>query len=154
MNTRSRRSSGQSLTEFALVLPFFAILLFGIIDLGRLVYTANAMSNGAREGARIGSVGNRPSPTCDGLSRSACVIEIAGANAWGVPRSGITTTVACERIAVGDTTPNLLGDPDLCKTNDLLVVRNETTFSLVTPIVAQFIGSFNLSGQARVTVNQ
>ena len=67
-----RRQRGQSLVEFALVFPIFAILLFGIIDLGRYVYTANALSNGAREGARAASVGVRPTPLCAALSRTAC----------------------------------------------------------------------------------
>ena len=51
-----RKTRGQAMVEFALVLPIFAILLFGIIDIGRYVYTANALSNGAREGGarRIG----------------------------------------------------------------------------------------------------
>ena len=154
MTKKLSHRRGQALTEFALVLPIFAILLFGIIDVGRFVYTANALSNGAREGARVGSVGNRPSPTCDGLTRSACVIEVARENSWGVPADLITTTVTCERIAIGDPTPNVLGDPNLCRTNDLLRVRSESTFSLVTPIIAQFIGSFVVSGDARVTVNQ
>src|SRR5690348_4535783 len=106
MTRRRRTSRGQALAEFALALPIFALLLFGVIDLGRLVYTANAMSNGAREGARVGSVANRPSPMCDGLSRVDCVIEVTASNSWGIPRNVVTTTVSCERIAVGDTTPN------------------------------------------------
>lgn len=151
--TRTQRPAGQALAEFALMLPIFAILLFGIIDLGRYVYTANALGNGAREGARVGSVGNRPSPTCDGLSREACVIEVAGDQTWGVPASMVTTTVTCERVAPGDTTPNAVS-VDQCRTDDLLKVRTEATFTLVTPIIAQFIGALPLSGESRVTVNQ
>ena len=85
------------------MLPFFAILLFGIIDLGRFVYTANALSNGAREGARAGSVANRPSPTCDGLTRRHASSRSPRDNSWGVPGNNITTTVTCERIAPADT---------------------------------------------------
>ena len=51
---------GQALVEFALVLPIFAIMLFGIIDFGRYVFTANSLNNGAREAARFASVVNRP----------------------------------------------------------------------------------------------
>jgi Flp pilus assembly protein TadG len=154
MSRQAASSRGQSLTEFALVLPIVAIMLFGVIDLGPSVNTANAMSNGAREGARVGSVGNRPSPTCDGLTRVACVTQVTKDNSWGVPSNAITATVSCERIAVGDPTPNPVGDPNTCRSNDLLKVRAETTFTLVTPIIAQFIGGFTLSGEARVTVNQ
>ena len=45
---------GQALVEFALVLPIFLLLLFGLIDVGRLVYTWNALNQAAREGARYG----------------------------------------------------------------------------------------------------
>lgn len=133
--------------------PIFAIMLFGIIDLGRYVYTMNALSNGAREAARVGSVGNRPSPDCDGLTRQACTIKIAGSRSWGVPASAITTTVTCERVAPGDTTPNSVA-VSACRTDDLLKVRSQTTFSLVTPLIAQFIGSMTIAGESRVTVNQ
>ena len=50
------RARGQALVEFALVLPVFLLLIFGIIDVGRYVYVANAFNEGAREGARYGSV--------------------------------------------------------------------------------------------------
>jgi len=42
--------------EFALILPFLAALLFGIIDFGRLLYTAEVLNNAAREGARQGII--------------------------------------------------------------------------------------------------
>lgn len=144
---------GQALAEFALVIPIFLILLFGIIDLGRYVYTANALSNGAREGARSGSVGNRPSPDCDGLSRENCVIAITRNRSWGMPGNQITPTVTCERIAPGDPTPNAIA-VSACRTNDLLKVRAQSNFTLLTPIVAQFVGTLSISGESRVTVNQ
>ena len=85
MTRRRRRSRGQSLAEFAMVFPIFAIMLFGIIDFGRLIYTANTLGNSAREAARIGSVGNRP-PECNGLTRDNCVKKIAQDRAWGSRR--------------------------------------------------------------------
>jgi hypothetical protein len=53
----SRRQRGQSLVEFTLVFMFvFLPLLFGLIEGARYVYTNNALSNAAREGARVASV--------------------------------------------------------------------------------------------------
>jgi Flp pilus assembly protein TadG len=150
---RGRRTRGQSLVEFALVVPIFAIALFGIIDLGRYASLANSLSNGAREAARYASVGTRPSPQCDGLSREACAISVASSNTWGVPSNMITATVTCERIAPGDTTPNPIPVAQ-CRSNDLLRVHTAATFTLVTPIIAQFIGSFDVSGDTKVVVNQ
>lgn len=153
MTRRRTGSDGQALAEFALVIPIFLILVFGIIDLGRYVYTASALSNGAREGARSGSVGNRPSPDCDTLSRENCVIAITRSRSWGLPSTTITPTVVCERIAPGDPTPNPIAVSQ-CRTNDLLKVKAQSTFTLITPIIAQFVGNLSISGESRVTVNQ
>src|SRR3954467_14207972 len=51
-----RHSRGQSVAEFALVIPLFLVMLFGIIDIGRVVWANDALANAAREGARYASV--------------------------------------------------------------------------------------------------
>jgi Flp pilus assembly protein TadG len=154
MSTTPRsRGRGQALAEFALVLPIFAILLFGIIDFGRYVFTANALNNGAREGARAGAVSIRPSPDCDGLTRQACVIAVVRNRSWGIAASAITPVVTCERVAPNDTTPNVVA-VSTCRTNDLLRVKATSTFTLVTPLIAQWLGGQVLTGEALVTVNQ
>lgn len=59
MLSRSRwghRSRGQSLVEFALVLPILVILLFGTIQVGVTFGGYNGLINGVREAARYGSV--------------------------------------------------------------------------------------------------
>ena len=48
--------TGQSLVEFAMVLPLFLVLLFGLVDFGRAFYSWMVITNGAREGARAGAV--------------------------------------------------------------------------------------------------
>ena len=47
---------GQDMMEFAITLPVLALIVFGIFDLGRVVYYYSAMQNAAREGARYGVV--------------------------------------------------------------------------------------------------
>ena len=47
---------GQSLVEFALIIPIFLLLAVVIFDLGRGVYYYSAIHNAAREGARYGVV--------------------------------------------------------------------------------------------------
>lgn len=51
-----RLSRGQSMVEFALILPLLVAFLFGIIELGILLNVYIGMTNMAREGARAGSV--------------------------------------------------------------------------------------------------
>lgn len=48
---------GQALVEMALVLPLFFLLLFGVIEMGRVGYAYITVSNAAREGGRIATIG-------------------------------------------------------------------------------------------------
>lgn len=48
----------QSLAEFALILPFFLILVFGIIDFGMGLRAYISLTSATREGARYAAVGN------------------------------------------------------------------------------------------------
>ncbi len=48
---RRRRSRGQSLVEFALILPLMMVLLAAVLDLGRVFYATISLNNAAREGA-------------------------------------------------------------------------------------------------------
>jgi Flp pilus assembly protein TadG len=53
-NTRRRRSQrGQSLAEFALVVPVFLILLFGVVDFSLGLKAWLTVTNASREGARV-----------------------------------------------------------------------------------------------------
>jgi TadE-like protein len=47
---------GQSLVEFALLIPAFLLMTVMIFDLGRAVYYSSTIHNAAREGARYGIV--------------------------------------------------------------------------------------------------
>jgi Flp pilus assembly protein TadG len=43
---------GQDLAEFAIVLPLLFLVVFGVLDLGRVFHAAITITNAAREGAR------------------------------------------------------------------------------------------------------
>jgi Flp pilus assembly protein TadG len=47
------RQAGQSMVEFALLLPIIVLLLVGVFDLGRAFFSYIAITNAAREGARV-----------------------------------------------------------------------------------------------------
>jgi Flp pilus assembly protein TadG len=51
-----RRQRGAAAVEFALVLPIFLLLVMGAIDWGWFFFIDQVATNGAREGARAGSV--------------------------------------------------------------------------------------------------
>jgi hypothetical protein len=68
---------GQSLVEFALVMPIFLMLIMGIVEFGRLMITYTGVASASREAARYGaSVGINASGVehyrdCDGIRDQA-----------------------------------------------------------------------------------
>jgi Flp pilus assembly protein TadG len=51
-----RRDSGQDMVEYAIVLPLLLMLVLGIMEFAVIIYSYNALSNAAREGARYGII--------------------------------------------------------------------------------------------------
>jgi hypothetical protein len=127
------------MAEFALVLPIFLLLLFGIIDGGRVVYSNNSLSQAAREGARWGSVQGRAATA---VGRDAIGDE-ALSRINGVPSP--EATVTCERNGAV---------VNACASGDILVVRIEADLQFVTPLLGNLMGAPTLVAESKVMVNQ
>lgn len=54
------RSRGQALVEFALAFPLFVLIVIGLFDAGRAVYSYNTVANSARAAARVAIVDQTP----------------------------------------------------------------------------------------------
>lgn len=52
-----KEEKGQSLVEMALILPILLLLLIGILDLGRVLYTSIHLHLATQETVRIGGLG-------------------------------------------------------------------------------------------------
>jgi Flp pilus assembly protein TadG len=52
-----REQNGQALVEMALVIPLFFLLLFGVIEMGRIGHAYISVSNAARSGTRLATTG-------------------------------------------------------------------------------------------------
>jgi hypothetical protein len=52
-----KNKKGQTMVETIFVLPLLFLLIFGIIEFGRIYFTYMMISNAAREGARYSAVG-------------------------------------------------------------------------------------------------
>lgn len=59
------KKRGQSMVEFALALPILLLLLFGLIEFGRLLQAWLALENGARFGMRFAVTGSFDPQYCD-----------------------------------------------------------------------------------------
>ena len=159
--TSRRARRGQALLEFALVLPIFLLIVFGIIDIGRYVYLTNAFNEGAREGARFGSV-EQWSYSCPASvplasqTRFTCAAAVTVGRIAGAPAYVATPTVSCYGKG-GD--PTTAVSAAACRAGYLLqvTVATPTTpanqrFQFLTPIIGQLLGSPVISGQASVVV--
>ena len=59
-----RTERGQAMTEFALILPLLALLIFGIVQLGIIFNNYVTITDATRAGARKGAVGRYQANPC------------------------------------------------------------------------------------------
>ena len=128
----STRTRGQSLVEFALILPVFMLFFAAVLDLGRIASAQIAVSNAAREGVFQAAVtpadfdSTKPCPA-DGKSNVVyCRIKLESSG--GVSVAPTDVTVAC--------------NPTDCSTGigHTVTVRVTGHFRLLTPLMAVFFG--------------
>ena len=104
-----RSEKGQSMVEFALVLPFLIALLCGIIDFGWLYYNQITLNNAAREGARYAVIHYDPSSDWKDAAEDRMLSSMVGVSSAAAIVSDpmeqqITATVtATPRILTGFT---------------------------------------------------
>ena len=162
------RPRGQSLVEFALVLPLFLLLLFGLVDGGRLVYHHSVLSQAAREGARLASVeaswigstdagcGSTNGPTCPASATAMKTDIVTAANRMITPFSSVTSAVVFVRCDASGGTPTGNWTGSTCSSNasgNVASVRVTGTFRPITPVISQLIGNVAMSASTSMVIN-
>ncbi len=118
---------GTAIVELALVLPVLLLLVFGTIDFGRAIYINTALANAARDGARYGMID--PNNTSCIKTQAIKYSSIANLTA-----SGVSVSV-----------PNVnIGQP--------ITVSVQTTYTPITPLIANAIGASSLTLKASSTM--
>src|SRR6266404_414625 len=112
-----RSCRGQSMVEFALVAPMFLLLVFGILDFGRLFFTQETLQYALREAGRLAVTGQH-----SGTNRVAAIIQAAQRAAPGLDISNI-------QITSGGVT-NYAGGP-----RETVVISLSTGLRLITPMI-------------------
>jgi hypothetical protein len=163
-----RQPAGQSLVEFALVIPLFLLLLVGTFDGGRLVYMNTVLSQAAREATRIASVEaswlGSTDPSCNRLGGPVCPATFQdllndarnGANRLIAPFGAIPSSdfmISCDAPGASPT-----GDwtGQSCASNkpgSVVSVRVRSTYTAITPIFGELVPPVHLSGAATMTIN-
>jgi Flp pilus assembly protein TadG len=134
---------GQSLVEFALVLPILILVMVMIFDGGRLVFAYNAVNNAAREAGREATVNQTLTDIQDRAAQHAVALDLNPAGVYVDYRlaSDPDNDDSCDS-AVG--TPSIVG----C----LAVVRVTYNWVAATPVIGNIIGSWQVNGEVRFPV--
>ena len=143
--TGGRRARGQALVEIALALPVFLLLLFGLFDIGRLVFIYVGLTNSAREGARLAIVNQDKSMIADRIQGMALATEVSNLG-------DLNDLVSFHR-----QNPNLadpLANPECSPPaiNCIAVVRPRTTWTLLTPVIGDLIGPIDLEARTELPI--
>jgi Flp pilus assembly protein TadG len=128
---------GQGVVEFAMVTPLILLIFVGLIDVGRLVFIYNELSEGAREGARYGAVQGRASQP-----GQTDIKAYATGRLVAVPAPVVD--VACEDNggAGGD-----------CGSGDFLYVTASADVAPITPFISDLIGPLHMESTARMSIH-
>lgn len=140
-------SRGQTLLEFALVVPVFLMLVFAVIDFGHLFYVQMSLENAVREAGRYATTGNHladPKNPGKNLSRVNSIIQTVQQAATGlnVPSNSITVS------SVGGGAGSA-GGP-----GDTVTVTVNTGVKMMTPLIAPFFkpnGTYNFTTSVTFT---
>lgn len=142
--TRDRKGGpprGQSLAEFALVLPILVLALVALFDLGFGVYAATTIGNAAREGARVAIVDQ---------SQSAGVYRAQSEAA----AAAIGLAIPVESVSVAFLDADLGGT---CAARSIGCVAEVTVtyaYRPMTPLIGNLIGTVPLSATSRFPIER
>ena len=131
---RGRGERGVALVEFALLLPFVALLVFGTIDLGRGFNQQNRLKNASREGAAYAQL----HPTrwdCPGVNND--IADAVKAEDAGL--TGLTVTVSGTHVANDCASPAAAAN--IPAENSTLTVQVKANFNVLTPFVSAITGN-------------
>ena len=98
---RGRGDDGAALVEFAIVVPFLFLVVFGIIEFGWAFSQNLDVRHGAREGSRLAAVNYRPVVANSGNAQVADIISEVCARIDDPEGTTITLQIPTQTIAPG-----------------------------------------------------
>lgn len=131
-----RPERAQAIVEFAIVLPILMMLLVGIFEVGRMIYTYAAVNNASREAARFASAlgyddaGYHKYKHCEGIQ------EMARRSAYFTP---LTITISYDRGPAYSASPFAFCDAPTGEDGDFNLTTNDrvnvTVSGTYTPLI-------------------
>ncbi|MEX0630991.1 MAG: TadE/TadG family type IV pilus assembly protein [Chloroflexota bacterium] len=143
-------SRGQTLVEFALILPVFVVILVGIFDGGRLVFAYNGVNNAAREGGREATVNQTEADIQARAAQHAVALDIAAADVYVDFRCASSTPTCPWTPDDADSCDMWIAQPEIY--GCLAVVRVTYVYTAATPVISALIGPISVTGEVRFPV--
>lgn len=129
-----RSHRGQSLVEFALIIPILLLLMLGILDLGRAVAAHNSVSNAARSAARVAVVDQN----------ADVVAQAAIDEAFGL---GLSADDIDFDANANDDDPCIL---QVCQVS----VSVSYEYTAATPIIGNIVGPITVRSETRLPIER
>lgn len=127
-----KSGNGQSLVEFAVLTPIFFLLIFGILDFGRVLFTQMTLQHALREAGRYAVTGRHLPGTNPGTgnpyTRIESIKQIAKNAATGA--SVVNINISSAKGGSGNA-----GNP-----RDTVTVSLTTSLKLITPMIGRYFG--------------
>lgn len=136
----TKKESGQSIVEFAVSVMVVLMLLVGIADFGRALFTYIALRDAAQEGAVYGSICPRDAASIETHAREASNYPI---NLSDTTAINVTCTYLDSGGACGSSVPN----PGV----GIKVKVSYPQFQITMPLLGAIIGTQTLNLSAEVT---
>lgn len=152
-----RGQRGQSLVEFAFVLPIIVLVIAAFIEVGRAVFAYNTIANAARQGVRVAAV-NQLSDTVD--CDESRPVEDPYVPHWSIRGCAVAAAaplgITFANVSISYSSPpstTLDCDPTL-HVGCLATVTVTYDYSISTPFVNWIIQSFTMSQTSEMPIER
>ena len=141
-----RRTGGQALVEFTIVLPLIVVLVLGALDLGRAVYSYNTLSQSARTASRTALVNQDVATVKSSAIASAATLGLTTTNVAVCFKAANTSQTNCAQPTVDDcpSTTRQVG----C----LAIVVVSLSYQPMTPVISVFFNTIPLTATSIVAI--
>ena len=144
ITARGLPGRGQSLVEFALIVPVFLLIVMGVFDFGRAIVAYNQVSNAARAATRTGIVNQATDPAFTPAIYQFQVTAARQATSIVIrPATDVTYSFLGSTCGLAEK----VGD---CS----LKVTVSYQFEAITPIIGRILGPITLSGTSELPIER
>lgn len=135
---RAQKGRGQTLVEFAITLPIILLVVMGLVDLGRGVFTYNTLSQSARQASRYAIVDQNETRVRTTAIANAATLGLTASNVDVCFKTYDSTQSSCSSST--DNCPESTREIGC-----LAIVRVHVAYAPMTPFISTIWSSITLA---------